>query len=231
MKALLVDDDRDLVEVLKTALGRVGFTVLTAYDAISALATQDTEPADIMLLDINLPGMSGLDLLRTIRQRTDLPVILLSGRSSEDDKVHGFSLGADDYLTKPFGHRELVARIGAVMRRQGREWIAPKPDDTVLDAGPISLNLREHGATLDGERLHLTVTEFRVLAYLIRNAGAVVPTTAMLRHVWGHEPHSPQYDPDVVRSTIHRLRRKLGDDPANPRFIRTVQGLGFQLMG
>jgi two-component system response regulator VicR len=226
MTILVVDDDRDLVDLLAFALRRAGLEVVAAYDAPGAHRLLETAAPDLLVLDINLGSWNGFDVLREMRRSSQIPVILLTARDAEDDKVRGLELGADDYLTKPFSHRELIARIRAHLRRQGQAWTAPAPATTLLQSGPLTLNMAEHRAAKAGQPLDLTVTEFRLLHYLMINAGAVVPTRAILRHVWGYD------DPlgtDVVRVTVHRLRRKIEDDPAQPRLLHTVPGVGVML--
>ena len=227
MKLLIVEDDRDLVELLTFTLTRAGFEVLAAHDVPTALKLVGEQP-DLVVLDVNLGPWNGLDVLREIRPGNDVPVIMLTGRDKEEDKVQGLDLGADDYITKPFSHRELIARIRALLRRRRHEVLRPRPEPatTLLQAGPITLNTAEHKATKDGEPLDLTVTEFRLLQFLMASAGAVVPTSTVLKQIWGYD------DPggtDVVRVTVHRLRRKLEDDPSRPRLLHTIPGVGFMV--
>lgn len=223
MRVLLVDDDRELVDLLAFALKRAGLEAVPAYDGAVAMRQMDERPPDAVVLDVNLGATSGLDLLRTIRQRSDLPAILLTALDSEDDKVRGLELGADDYLTKPFSHRELIARIRAQLRKVGQVWSAPKPAETVIQAGTVALDVAQHIVTMRGQNVSLTVTEFRLLHYLLLHAGTVVPTSVLLKHVWGYPDSAGT---DVVRVTVHRLRRKLEVDPAHPRLLRTVSGVG-----
>ena len=226
MKLLLVDDDRDLVELLTFALGRAGFAVLAAHDSPAALALLEAEHPDIAVLDVNMGAWNGFDLLKELRKRSDIPAIMLTGLDAEDDKVRGLELGADDYLTKPFSHRELLARIRAQVRRLGREAAPPLPVDTVLRVGPLTLDAAEHTVRKDGQALSLTVTEFRLLHYLMAQAGAVAPTRAIMKHVWGYDDVAAS---DTVRVAVHRLRRKLEDDPAHPQLLHTVPGVGVML--
>jgi two-component system response regulator VicR len=226
MKILLVDDDRELVDLLTFAFGRAGFEVLPAHDSPSALRHLERGRPDLAVLDVTMGKWDGFELLRELRHHSDLPVILLTARSSEDDKVRGLELGADDYVTKPFSHRELIARVRANLRRRGHDVPAREESSASLQVGPIYLNPTQHAASIDGRPLELTVTEFRLLHYLMTRAGTVVPTRAVLRHVWGYD------DPggtDVVRVTIHRLRRKIEPDPSNPRLLHTVPGVGVMI--
>lgn len=226
MRLLIVDDDRDLIDLLTFALQRAGFEVLSAPDPPAATRLIEAEQPDLIVLDINLRGWSGLDLLRDLRRTSAVPVILLSARTTEDDKVNGFELGADDYLTKPFSHRELIARIRAQFRRRDAQWQPPQAAAVEYRAGGIVLNAAEHSVTKDGQPLSLSVTEFRLLQYLMANAGSVVPTGHVLRQVWGYDDPSGS---DVVRVTIFRLRRKLEDDPSHPTLLHTISGVGFLL--
>ncbi len=226
MKVLIVEDDRELVDLLTFALRRAGFDVLPAYDSPTALKLLEADRPDLAVVDVNLGSSNGFDLVRDLRQRSRLPVIMLTGRHAEDDKILALELGADDYVTKPFSHRELIARIRAHLRRGAKEWSPPAPPEPVLQVGPIVLNVAEHAATKGRQPLDLTVTEFRLLRYLMSNPGRVAPTPAILKQVWGYD------DPrgtDVLRVTVHRLRRKLEDDPDHPRLLHTVPGVGVTL--
>ncbi len=225
MRILLVDDDPDLVDLLAFALKRAGFLHSAAHDTDSARRTFTSERPDLVVLDIGLGRDNGLDLLREIRQHSDTPVILLTGRGSEDDKVRGLELGADDYLTKPFSHRELIARIRVQLRHSGRQ-VPKTPAMGKLEEGPLMVNLAEYTAYLEGRTLRLTATEFRLLAYLMSHAGSVVPTRALLAEIWGY---SDAMGADVVRVTVHRLRRKLEEAGGQPSLLRTVAGVGVLL--
>ena len=226
MKVLVVDDDRDLVDVLTFAFRRAGLDALPAHDSPTALKILEREQPDIAVLDVNMGAWNGFDLLKDLRRRSRIPVIMLTARDAENDKVLGLDLGADDYLTKPFSHRELVARIRAHLRRRGEEWTPPTPAENLLEVGPIKINVAEHSATKDGRRLDLTVTEFRLLYFLMVNAATTVPTRAILKQVWGYDDPSGT---NVVRVAAHRLRRKLEEDPTNPRLLLTIPGVGFML--
>ena len=226
-KVLLVDDDRDLVALITFAVTRAGFAVVSAYDAPAALNLLQKEHPDIAILDVDLGRSSGFDLLREVRRRSDLPVIMLTGMGAERDKLQGFELGADDYVTKPFSHHELLARIRARLKSREQQEARPAPAaPTLLRVGPLTLNPAEHAATKDGRPLDLTVTEFRVLHHLMAHAGAVVRTRELMKEVWGFDDPSGN---DTVRVAVYRLRRKLEDDPAHPRLLHTVAGVGVML--
>jgi DNA-binding response OmpR family regulator len=226
VRILLVDDDRELIDLLAFALKRAGLDPIGAHDAVTALRLFDERTPDLVVLDINLGASSGLDVLRDIRRRSALPVIMLTALDSEEDKVRGLEAGADDYLTKPFSHRELIARIRAQLRRSGQEWPVRRAPETRLEVGSITLDLAEHSVTKSGQAVSLTVTEFRLLHCLMSSAGSVVPTGTLLKQVWGYNDPGGS---DVVRVTVHRLRRKLEQDPARPRLLHTIPGVGVRL--
>ncbi len=227
MRILLVDDDRELIDLLAFALKRAGLEPISAHDAASALRLYEDRQPDLVVLDINLGSSSGLDVLRELRRRAAaLPVIMLTALDSEEDKVRGLEAGADDYLTKPFSHRELIARIRAQLRRSGQEWPPKRAPETRLEVGSITLDMAEHSVTKSGEPVSLTVTEFRLLHCLMSNAGTVVQTATLLKQVWGYNDPGGS---DVVRVTVHRLRRKLEDDPTRPSLLHTIPGVGVLL--
>ena len=226
MRILLVDDDRELIDLLAFALKRAGLEPLAAYDGASALRLFDERRPDLVVLDINLGISSGLDVLKDVRRRASLPVIMLTALDSEEDKVRGLEAGADDYLTKPFSHRELIARIRAQLRRSGREWPVQRAPETRLEVGSIKLDLAAHSVSKAGQQVSLTVTEFRLLHCLMTNAGRVVTTNDLLKQVWGYQDPGGS---DVVRVTVHRLRRKLEQNPARPNLLHTIPGVGVLL--
>ncbi len=226
MRILLVDDDRELIDLLAFALKRAGLEPIGAHDAVNALRLFEERKPDLVVLDISLGTASGLDVLKDLRRRSPLPVIMLTALDSEEDKVRGLEAGADDYLTKPFSHRELIARIRAQLRRSGQEWPVRRAPETRLEVGSITLDLAEHSVTKSGQPVSLTVTEFRLLHCLMTNAGAVVPTGTLLKQVWGYNDPGGS---DVVRVTVHRLRRKLEEDPARPQLLHTIPGVGVRL--
>lgn len=228
MNILIVEDDRDLVDLLNFTLRRAGFGVHLAHDVPMAIRLLEQVDPDLAIVDLNLGSGSGFDVLKGLRQRSDIPAIMLTGRHAEEDKVQAFELGADDYVEKPFSHRELIARIRAQMRRNGRAVPATQQQQVgrPLEIGPLRLDGATHKATKDGTALDLTITEFRLLEYLMINAGTLVPTRTILKQVWGYEDSGAT---DVVRVTVYRLRRKIEDDPKNPRLLSTVPGIGVML--
>jgi two-component system response regulator VicR len=226
VRILLVDDDRELIDLLAFALKRAGLEPVAAHDAAAAIRAYEERPPDLVVLDINLGASSGLEVLKDLRRRGQLPVIMLTALDSEEDKVRGLELGADDYLTKPFSHRELIARIRANLRRSGQESPARRAPETRFEVGSITLNLAEHSVTKAGQLVSLTVTEFRLLHCLMASAGTVVPTSTLLKQVWGYQDPGGS---DVVRVTVHRLRRKLEQDPSRPNLLHTIPGVGVLL--
>ncbi|MET1010630.1 MAG: response regulator transcription factor [Gaiellaceae bacterium] len=219
---LLIEDEEAISEPLAAALGREGFEALVAGTAARGLELFASRTPDLVLLDVMLPDGDGRDLLRRIRDTSRTPVIMLTARGEEMDRVLGLELGADDYVTKPFSAAELAARIRAVLRRGGEPTEA---SGTVLEAGDVRMDLDTHEATRAGERLDLTVKEFELLRVLLEHAGKLVKRDQLVHEVW---------DPAWFGSTktldvhISALRKKLGDDPGAPRYIHTVRGVGFR---
>ena len=225
-KLLVVDDDRELVELLAFGLGRAGFEVKGAHDSPTALRLIEEERPDAAILDVNMGPWNGLDLLKTIRKSrsSSMVVLMLTCHDDEASKVRGLELGADDYVTKPFSFHELVARVNAQLRRYGRVVPEmPKPIAPVLQIGPINIDSTTHAVVKDGSPVHLTATEFRVLHYLMANAGTVVRTRQIMKQIWGFDDPSGR---DTVRVTLHRLRSKVEDNPSQPHFLHTVPGVG-----
>jgi two-component system KDP operon response regulator KdpE len=227
-RILVVDDEPDVVESV-----RLGFTlqwrevdVLEASDGDTALDVVEQEHPDIVLLDVGLPGMDGFDVLRQIREFSDVPVLMLTARDDAMDKVKGLELGADDYVTKPFNHLELMARVKAVLRRL--EMPAPASRTPSFRAGDLEVDFAEQEARLRGERLALTPTEYKLLYHLVRNAGHVLEHGTLLAKVWGREYVD---EVDYIRVYIRRLRDKLGDVSDSPRYIQTVRGTGYRFIG
>jgi len=223
MKALIVDDDRVLADVVAFALRREGFDVIQAYDGQMALQRWAEEEPELIILDVNLPRMDGFTVCQRIRRESDVPIILLTVRNEDEDVVHGLEIGADDYITKPFSPRQLVARAHAVLRR-ARQPVTPAPKqvgDLYLD--PNRREVRLGG----GEPIPLTPLEGRLLDYLMVNAGQVLTFDALIDYVWGPEGG----DRDMLRQLVRRLRAKIEPDPSKPAYISTVPGLGYGLMG
>jgi two-component system response regulator RegX3 len=219
---LLVEDEEAISEPLAAALGREGFEMLVAGTAARGLELFETRSPDLVLLDVMLPDGDGRDVMRRIRDTSRTPVIMLTARGEEMDRVLGLELGADDYVTKPFSAAELAARIRAVLRRGGE---AADPESTVLEAGDVRMDLDTHEATRAGEPLDLTVKEFELLRVLLEHAGKLVRRDQLVHEVW-----DPAWFGSAKTLDVHvsALRKKLGDDPAAPRYIHTVRGVGFR---
>ncbi|MEJ5867554.1 response regulator transcription factor [Pseudokineococcus sp. 5B2Z-1] len=225
-RILLVEDEESLSDPLAYQLGREGYEVAVAADGPSAVAEFDRAGADLVLLDLMLPGLPGTEVCRQLRARSAVPVIMLTAKDSEVDVVVGLELGADDYVTKPYSSRELLARIRAVLRRRGE----PEEDDDAgaLAAGPVRMDVERHVVTLDGEPVALPLKEFELLEVLLRNAGRVLTRGQLIDRVWGAD-----YVGDTKTLDVHvkRLRAKIEEDPASPRRLVTVRGLGYKLEG
>jgi two-component system response regulator RegX3 len=221
-RILVVEDESSIAEPLTAALQREGFAAVTAETVAEGLERFRTERPDLVLLDVMLPDGDGRDLLRQIRAESRTPVIMLTARGQETNKVVGLELGADDYVVKPFGSSELLARIRAVLRRSA----APEAGGPAqLQVGDLIMNLHTHGVTLKGKTLDLTLKEFELLRMLLEAAGRVVSRTDLIDEVWDPNWYGSTKTLDVHVSS---LRKKLGDDPAAPRYIHTVRGVGFR---
>jgi two-component system, OmpR family, response regulator RegX3 len=221
-RVLIVEDEESVAEPLAYLLRRDGFVVSIAGTGPAGLAEFDRNGADIVLLDLMLPEMSGSDVFRELRQRGPVPVIMVTARDAEIDKVVGLELGADDYVTKPFSTRELVARIRAVLRRGEIVDMS----DAVLESGPVRMDVERHQVSVGGREMSLPLKEFDLLEYLLRNAGRVLTRAQLIDRVWGAD-----YVGDTKTLDVHvkRLRAKVEPDPANPRYLLTVRGLGYKL--
>ncbi|MCE0487317.1 response regulator transcription factor [Ornithinimicrobium sediminis] len=221
-RILLVEDEESLSDPLSYLLDKEGYEVAVAATGPDGLAEFDRGGADLVLLDLMLPGMSGIDVCRQLRQRSSVPVIMLTAKDSEVDKVVGLEIGADDYVTKPYSARELLARIKAVLRRQA------EPEDLVpatVEAGPVRMDVERHHVTVGGSAVSLPLKEFELLEMLLRNAGRVLTRGQLIDRVWGSD-----YVGDTKTLDVHvkRLRAKVEPDPSVPRHIVTVRGLGYK---
>ncbi len=225
-RVLVVEDEESFSEALSFMLRREGYEVGVACDGPAALEEFERHGADLVLLDLMLPGISGTEVCRTLRQRSSVPIIMVTAKDSEVDKVVGLELGADDYVTKPFSSRELVARIRAVLRRQGERDSEAVPP--VLEAGPVRLDIDRHLVTVRGRHVQLPLKEFDLLELLMRNAGRVLTRGQLIDRVWGSD-----YVGDTKTLDVHikRLRAKIEEAPANPVLIVTVRGLGYKFEG
>ena len=221
-KVLVVEDEESFSDALSYMLRREQYEVEVAADGHEALKAFERSGADIVLLDLMLPGLSGTEVCRELRARSNVPIIMVTARDSEVDKVVGLELGADDYVTKPFSSRELVARIRAVLRR------GAEPEELLLnvtEAGPVRMDVERHVVTVDGNQVALPLKEFDLLELLLRNAGRVLTRGQLIDRVWGAD-----YVGDTKTLDVHvkRLRAKIEPDPANPKYLVTVRGLGYK---
>jgi len=221
-RVLVVEDEESFSDALSYMLRKEGFEVAVATTGPEALEVFDRNGADLVLLDLMLPGLPGTEVCRSLRQRSKVPVIMLTAKDSEIDKVVGLELGADDYVTKPFSSRELVARMRAVLRRP-RDSDEPEP--SVLSVGPVRMDVDRHVVTVRGQTGQLPLKEFELLEVLLRNAGRVLTRGQLIDRVWGAD-----YVGDTKTLDVHikRLRAKIELDPARPRCILTVRGLGYK---
>jgi DNA-binding response OmpR family regulator len=222
MKILVVDDDRELLGLISFALRQAGYLVIEAADGLEAVAAFEREQPDLALLDVNLPGLNGFEVCRRIREQSAAPIMMLTVRSAEEDEVRGLDLGADDYLTKPFSPRTLLARVRALLRRFEGERPA-----SAMSTGALALDVERQSVSVrGGEPVHLTALEFRLLQYLIANAGHTIPFDRLTNHVWGYRGMG---DRQLLKQLVHRLRQKVEANPAEPQHVVTVAGVGYLL--
>lgn len=222
-RVLVVEDEESFSDALSYLLRKEGFEVSMADTGAAALTEFDRTGADVVLLDLMLPEMSGTEVCRQLRTRSQVPIIMVTARDSEIDKVVGLELGADDYVTKPYSPRELVARVRAVLRR--RTAGVAEPGGPTLSAGPVRMDVDRHVVTVDGEPVQLPLKEFELLELLLRNAGRVLTRGQLIDRIWGAD-----YVGDMKTLDVHvkRLRSKVEPEPPNPRHIVTVRGLGYK---
>jgi two-component system alkaline phosphatase synthesis response regulator PhoP len=223
---LVVDDDVKTVELVKLYLNRDGYKVLTSYDGIDALNIARRSHPDLIVLDLMLPGCDGLEICRTLKNESDVPIIMLTARTTEDDKLKGLNLGADDYVTKPFSPRELAARVRAVLRRLPEETLQRGPAE--IKRGELILNFLHREATISGRVLELTPSEFKLLGVLAREPGRVFSRQQLIEMVFGYDFEGFDRTVDVH---ILNLRRKIEPDPERPRYIKTIYGAGYKFAG
>jgi two-component system response regulator RegX3 len=221
-RILVVEDEESFSDALSYMLRKEGFEVAVCANGPDGLEEYDRSGADLLLLDLMLPGLSGLEVCRQLRQKSDVPVIMLTAKDAEVDKVVGLEIGADDYVTKPFSARELVARIRAVLRRRGETDELPT---AVLESGPVRMDVDRHVVTVNGQSTPMPLKEFELLEFLLRNAGRVLTRGQLIDRIWGSD-----YVGDTKTLDVHvkRLRAKLEPDPGRPRYLLTVRGLGYK---
>ncbi len=222
-KILVVDDEKPIADILKYSLEQEGFRVLVASDGEEALKLTLEERPDLVVLDIMLPIKDGFTVCREIRKKLSVPILMLTAKDAETDKVLGLELGADDYVTKPFSPRELVARVRAILRRIGEE---KDQEQEIILCGEIEIDLLKIEIRKRGITVELTYREYALLSYLAHNAGNVVSRKKLLTQVWGYDYYGDERTVDV---TIRRLREKVEDDPGRPVYIRTKRGIGYYL--
>jgi DNA-binding response OmpR family regulator len=221
MKILVVDDDLELLGLIGFALRQAGYLAISANDGGTALAVFEHEQPDLVILDVNLPDTNGFEICRRIRAESRTPIMMLTVRSGEEDQVRGLDGGADDYLTKPFSPRTLLARVRALLRRAEIDRPAP------LAAGDITLDVERQAVSVGGTApVRLTSLEFRLLQYLLANAGHTIPAEKLTTHVWGYRGVG---DRQLLKQLVHRLRQKIESNPAEPVYVVTVAGIGYML--
>lgn len=225
-KVLVVEDEEAFIDALQVGLAREGFDLGVARDGAEAITKFDEYQPDLVLLDVMLPTLSGIDVCRELRSRSDVPIIMVTAKAAEIDTVVGLEVGADDYVTKPYRLRELVARMRAVLRRRPSvEDTADLDEEVVLHGGGIEINIERHEVRVRDELVSLPLKEFEVLALLMENPGRVLPRATLIDRVWGHD-----YVGDTKTLDVHikRLRAKVEEDPAKPLRITTIRGLGYK---
>jgi two-component system OmpR family response regulator len=227
-KILVVEDDRNLLDTLKYNLRKEGYSAITAVDGAEALEIARREKPDLIILDIMLPKLSGFEVCRILRKDMNVPILMLTAKTDEVDKIVGLEIGADDYMTKPFSMRELLARVGAILRRADISRLQPASELKVIRIGDLEIDVGRHQASHAGSRLDLTPREYDLLMFLATNKGLVFSREKLLDKVWGYDYAG---DTRTVDVHIRWLRQKLESDPANPEHLVTVRGAGYKLEG
>jgi len=222
-KILLVDDEPQMVDLISYSLQAEDFEVITAYNGEEALRKVESESPDLVVLDIMLPGIDGFEVCRQIRSHTTIPVLMLTAKKGEIDIISGLELGADDYVTKPFSHRELILRVKVILRRTGFSY-----SGNTIKVRDLSVDFLRNKVFLHDLEVNLTPTEFKLLTSLINNAGRVLTWEALLKEVWGSDINIREAGRDLVKVTIHRLRNKIEPDPDKPEYVTSVRGIGFR---
>ena len=225
-KVLVIEDEESFRDALAFMLKREGYVIELAEDGTQGIAKFDSSTPDLVLLDLMLPGVSGTDVCKHIRSKSNTPIIMLTAKDTEIDKVVGLELGADDYVTKPFSTRELLARIKAVLRRGTPDFV--ESEEGTLEIGPIQLNAERHSVVVSGQAVQMPLKEFELLEFLMRNAGRVLTRGQLMDRIWGSN-----YVGDGKTLDVHikRIRSKIEADPANPVLLTTIRGLGYRFEG
>ncbi len=226
ISVLVVDDEKPLRDFVRRNLEVRGYKVLTASNGLEALAIFNNENVQLVIMDIMMPHMDGLETMRRLRQDSHVPIIILTAMGEESDKIRAFDLGADDYLTKPFGVGELLGRVKAVLRRA--DWSEPGTSDETIVRGEIEIDAERHKVIVRGRVIDLTPTEFNLLLYLMKNTGKVLHHRAILQHVWGTEYGE---EAEYLRVYMGKLRQKIEADPFNPQYLHTEHGIGYRFEG
>lgn len=222
---LVVDDEARMIRFIRMNLELEGYQVIEATNGLEALEQARQHVPDLIVMDVMMPEMDGFETLRMIREISTVPVVLLTVKADEEDKIHGLELGADDYITKPFSPRELSSRVHAVLRRA--EWPAPAPRTILQIDDRLAIDFNRHQVIVDDERVDLRPTEYRLLNHLVQNAGWVVPHETLLAKVWGYEYRDETH---YLRLYINYLRKKIEVDPAKPKYILTERGVGYRFI-
>jgi len=223
-KILVVDDEKPIADIIKFNLVKEGFTVVVAYDGEEAVQMHDQVQPDLMLLDVMLPKMDGFQVCRKIREKHSTPIIMLTAKEEEVDKVLGLELGADDYITKPFGMRELIARVKANLRRIDMDGTVEAGEVSVIESGNLSIDLDRYEVSKEDTIIELTLREFELLKYLATQENQIFSREQLLKDVWGYEYFG---DIRTVDVTVRRLREKIEDDSSSPKYILTKRGVGY----
>jgi DNA-binding response OmpR family regulator len=223
--ALVVEDDKSVSQLIRLYLAQAGYKVIAAEDGLNGLRMVLEESPDIVLLDLNLPGMDGIDVCRNVREESEVPIIMITARVEEDDRLTGLDLGADDYVSKPFSPRELVARVNAVLRRTTRDTVKREESGSQVTAGDVGIDLNRRSATVLGDEIELTPTEFRLLAYFIEGRGRTVSRDQIIENVFGYDFSG--YD-RTVDTHVSNLRKKLELANPNGQHLKTMYGVGYR---
>lgn len=228
-KLLVVDDEQEIADLVSLYLENEGFQVFKFYNAADALLCDQTESIDLAILDVMLPDITGFQLCQQIRERHHYPIIMLTAKGEGMDKITGLSLGADDYMTKPFQPLELVARVKAQLRRYKRYNILPEQNDELIVCSGLVLNIKAHTCILNDQLLALTPTEFSILQILCQQKGSVVSSEELFRQIWKGEYYTKSNN--TITAHIRHLREKMGDSYENPKYIKTIWGYGYKIEG
>jgi two-component system alkaline phosphatase synthesis response regulator PhoP len=225
LTALVVEDDKSVSQLIRLYLAQAGYRVLAAEDGLSGLQMALEEAPDIVLLDLNLPGMDGIEVCQNIRKESEVPIIMVTARVEEDDRLSGLDLGADDYVSKPFSPRELIARVNAVLRRASKATEKRQETGSTVSAGDVAIDLDRRSATVLGDEIELTPTEFRLLAYFIEGRGRTVSRDQIIEQVFGYDFSG--YD-RTVDTHVSNLRKKLEAANPNKQYLKTMYGVGYR---